>query len=111
VTASGTASGTRIGAGLFTQDECVDPVSHLPKFHIVGEAVLTAANGDLLIVGYEGLADPVVPPAFALDLSGTFEIAGGTGRFADATGSGSLTVTGTANGGDETAVFEGTIRR
>jgi hypothetical protein len=73
--------------------------------------VLTAANGDLLIVGYEGLADPVVPPAFALDLSGTFEIAGGTGRFADATGSGSLTVTGTANGGDETAVFEGTIRR
>ena len=59
-----------------------------------------------MIIEYDALTDAPTPEVHP---RGTFEIAGGTGRFAGATGSGSLTVDGIA-AGHETAVFEGTIR-
>jgi hypothetical protein len=109
VVASGTASGTHIGNGTWSQNECVDPFSQAPKVHVVGEGVITAANGDRLIVDYDALTDPPDPTTGEIHPRGTYTIAGGTGRFAGATGTGSLAVDGIANDG-ETAVFDGTIR-
>jgi hypothetical protein len=106
VISNGTATGTQIGLGQFLQDECLDPVSQAPKVHVVGEATFIAANGDRLIAAYDATTDLPTPEVHP---RGTFDIVGGTGRFAGATGSGSLTVDGIA-GGPETAVFDGTIR-
>ena len=109
VIATGTATGTQVGQGTWTQNECVDPFSQAPKVHVVGEGVITAANGDRLVVDYDALTDPPDPTTGEIHPRGTFTIAGGTGRFLGATGAGSLAVDGIANDG-ETAVFDGTIR-
>src|SRR5262245_33674079 len=87
VTSSGAVTGTEIGVGQFLQDECLDPISQAPKVHVVGEATFIAANGDQLIADYEATTDLPTPEVHP---RGTFEIVDGTGRFADATGSGSL---------------------
>lgn len=112
VIASGTATGTHVGNGTWSQSECValvfDPVTGAPKVHVVGEGRITAANGDVLVVDYDALTDP--PDAHGeIHPRGTFAIVGGTGRFAGSTGSGTLAVDGIANDG-ETAAFDGTIR-
>jgi hypothetical protein len=58
-----------------------------------GILALTAANGDTLILGHEGsftlTPNPAGPPPFATATTEmTWWVAGGTGRFADASGSG-----------------------
>jgi hypothetical protein len=50
-----------------------------------GTAVLTADNGDLLSIELGGTGAPTGPTTFAVNFQGV--IAGGTGRFAGATGS------------------------
>ena len=60
-----------------------------------GELTLTAANGDQLTVTYSGTFtpttnDPTNPQAAIYAISGTFQVTGGTGRFANATGQGVL---------------------
>ena len=63
--------------------------------------VMVAANGDELRWAYEGIGS--LPDAQGIsELTGTFVITGGTGRFTDATGSGTFlgtgnTVTGVAS--------------
>jgi len=107
VIGSGTSVGTQVGSGLFAQNECVDPFSQAPNVHIVGDGVITAANGDRLVVDYDATSAP--PDANnVIHPHGTFTIAGGTGRFAGASGVGTLAVEGVANDG-ETAVFDGVI--
>ena len=108
VIASGTTSGTHVGNGLWSQSECVDPFSDFPNVHVTGVGRITAANGDVLIVDYEAVT-PLPDANDQIHPRGTFTVAGGTGRFAEATGGGSLAVDGTAND-KETAVFDGTIR-
>ncbi len=49
---------------------------------------LTAANGDQLIMTFQYSAPPLAPDVLAL--LGTWQIVGGTGRFAEAAGSGTL---------------------
>jgi hypothetical protein len=109
VIASGSAVGTQVGQGTWAQNECVDPFSQAPKVHVVGQGIIVAANGDRLIVDYDALTDPPDPTTGEIHPRGTYTIAGGTGRFADATGKGTLAADGIANG-SETAVFDGTIR-
>jgi hypothetical protein len=108
VIASGTTLGTQVGAGLWAQSECVDPFSQAPNVHVVGVGTITAANGDILTVDYDATTAPPDPTTGMIHPRGTYTIAGGTGRFAGASGTGSLAVDGVANDG-ETAVFDGTI--
>lgn len=50
-----------------------------------GSVTITAANGDQVSFDYVGILDAVTGEGI-----GTFEFTGGTGRFADATGSGTF---------------------
>jgi hypothetical protein len=71
-----------------------------------GIATLTDANGDSLVLAWEN--EPVGPPGQATDYVGVYQVVGGTGAFANATGSGTMTVHGNADGTTD-QVFDGTI--
>ncbi|EXI66598.1 MAG: hypothetical protein AW08_02503 [Candidatus Accumulibacter adjunctus] len=67
-----------------------------------GELTVTAANGDRLTLSYSGTFIPTAqPPIYAI--SGLFQITGGTGRFAHATGSGFL------EGTENISTFQGQL--
>jgi hypothetical protein len=100
------ATGNATHLGLFTLDipHKVNRADHTAA----GTYVFTAANGDMLFADFTGKSTPTAIPG-VLYVEETATITGGTGRFADATGSFtterwfdmiSLTTVGT---------FEGTI--
>ena len=83
-------------------------MDHLwPEFLPGGRAVLftiTAASGDLLYADYEQVLDVAT-----LTWKGSYTFTGGTGRFADATGTGEFDVTLDLNAGTVTGSLDGTI--
>jgi len=82
-----------------------DPSDPLCSDIVTDMVVLTAANGDQLwlVNSGEDCLDLSVPGKTFIRGSGTFNVVGGTGRFDDATGSGSFSVvaevTGSITGG------------
>jgi hypothetical protein len=80
------ATGTASHMGLVTYEgwHCPTPAG------MIGEGVLTAANGDKRYMTY--VVAPTNPPVLGQPLSivGTITIVGGTGRFADASGTGTV---------------------
>jgi hypothetical protein len=58
-----------------------------PPFPITTEIVYEAANGDLLNARFTGFAVPTNADGSAVEFAGVTVYAGGTGRFAQATGS------------------------
>jgi hypothetical protein len=107
VESNGTATSSHLGTGPYTSDLRVDWASHSPNPDVTGAScapangtgTLTAANGDTLTQFESGTvcetaaSAPNVPHSF----TGSFFDTGGTGRFAGATGSGTIT------GGDDGA--------
>jgi hypothetical protein len=95
-TASGTISGHGVGTviGGFTvaSVDCIrsaDP-NFTPPFQFNStQFVLTARNGDTVIMNYRGTA--TLSPIGLLLLNGSFAITGGTGEFRKARGNGTLT--------------------
>jgi len=93
---SGTGIALHLGAVEWSSEEavsfCVDPAD--PGLgQVSGAVVITAANGDQL----HGTYETVVHADFAantLSATGSYVITGGTGRFANAGGAGTLSVTG-----------------
>jgi len=85
---------------------CTYVVPDGSAFHALvlgGMITFTAANGDTLVLAYEGTTDGIVDATggfLGYTAEGTWTVAGGTGRFANATGSGSLDVVGDVPGGD-----------
>jgi hypothetical protein len=71
--------------------------------HATGAATFTAANGDTLTATDEGQATPTTPGM--LSIVEVYTITGGTGRFADATGT--ITLHSTVN--QATGVSSGTL--
>ena len=83
----------------FVEVDATGHASHLGKFRLViphlvdtstrtavGSYAFTAANGDMLFADFTGVATPTATPGVVLIVESA-TITGGTGRFADATGS------------------------
>lgn len=99
VVSTGSGNATQLGRFTIVQSHCVNPATFA---FTDGEATMTAANGDLLYGTYSGQLIPIAPPVF--EILGRFSHAGGTGRFANATGEG--VATGTLNFATGEAVLE-----
>jgi len=78
----------------------------------VGAMTLTAANGDTLLLRYQGTFQMDPWPVFVSSTVNTlpWTVVGGTGRFAKATGSGTGHGFGIMASGSSTYWFSGTIR-
>ncbi|NML14555.1 hypothetical protein [Azohydromonas caseinilytica] len=88
---SGNGLSSVIGSFSFTAQDCVTSTSpyFLPPYAFKSrEFVITTASGEQIQGRYEGTSTPLVPGQ--LGLNGSFTITGGTGRFAYASGGGTL---------------------
>jgi len=81
VTAIGTAIATRLGRLTVHRTFTLTPTSEGSELEVDGQATLTAANGDRLKASIKGTLDPQTGQALL-----TYRWKGGSGRFANATG-------------------------
>ena len=81
-----TGTGTHVGR--FTQS--LDYVLSYDLVHFAGTATITAADGSKLFLVDVGTEPGFASQQFPTPFSATFQVVGGTGRFADATGEGSV---------------------
>lgn len=84
----GTGKATHLGKITITSEHCLFRApSSMPFTVQFGEATLEAANGDELVINYDGTWS-TDPSAQEIRLNTDYEIIGGTGRFEHAQGSG-----------------------
>ncbi len=105
-TFNGTATSSHLGTGAW--DATIDvPISSIAPAAdgqycgpATGSATLTAASGDLLDFDYAGTVCEQGPALFGVPhtFTGTYVITGGTGRFTNATGAGTITAGDDGNG-------------
>jgi hypothetical protein len=81
-TYKGVGEATHLGLSEFYSNA----TSNMPNLTQYGSGEITAANGDKLFIEYTG--GGVYTPGHGVDFGGTYEITGGTGRFAGVTGEG-----------------------
>ena len=89
---TGKGNSTHLGKVSLTGTDCITPVENYYTFE--GKLTLTAANGDKLTGDYSGLFTPATTASTGSMYNlaeAKFNITGGTGRFAKATGSAELT--------------------
>ena len=98
-------TGTATYLGSYT--EHVTEVINLPTLSATGTATFTAANGDTLLATVAGQATRTSPTT--LSIVEVYTITGGTGRFADATGSFTLNSTLDQTTGASTGTLSGAI--
>ena len=98
-------TGTATYLGRYT--EHVTMVINIPTLSSTGVATFTAANGDDLLATVAGQATRTSPTT--LSIVEVYTITGGTGRFADATGSFTLRSTVDQITGVSTGTFSGAI--
>ena len=109
LTGSGVGHASHLGNVTASTTETLDLVTS-PGGVVIrdGRMVMVAANGDELHWAYDGVGS--LPDAQGVStFSGTFLITGGTGRFADATGGGTLQGTGNSITGVASVSYQGTI--
>jgi hypothetical protein len=106
-----TASLTRDGTGTATYlgryTEHIVMTINLPTLSSAGTATFTAANGDALTAAVLGQATRTGPTT--LSIVEVYTITGGTGRFADATGTFTLHSTVDQTTGVSSGTFSGAI--
>lgn len=106
-TTTGTGNGTHLGKVSFSATDCITPMED--HFTFKGEFTVVATNGDKIVGNYDGSFVPINNgPMYRLS-DATFEITGGTGRFAQATGSADLKGTQNTKTGKGTLKADGTI--
>jgi hypothetical protein len=98
-------TGTATYLGRYT--EHVTMQINIPTLSSTGAATFTAANGDTLLATVAGQATRTSPTT--LSIVEVYTITGGTGRFADATGSFTLHSTLDQTTGVSTGAFSGAI--
>jgi hypothetical protein len=107
-----TASLTRDGTGTATHlgkyTEHIEMTINLQMLSSTGTSTFTAANGDTLTATVLGQATPTTTPG-VLSIVERYTITGGTGRFADATGSFRLESTVNQATGVSSGTFTGVI--
>jgi hypothetical protein len=104
VTRDGTGTATYLGK--FT--EHITLQVNIPTGDATGDATFTAANGDTLTATVDGHATPTTTPG-VVSIVEVYTITGGTGRFADATGSFTLESTLDQTTGVSSGTFSGSI--
>ena len=87
-TITGTGKSTHMGNVSLTAADCITPMEN--HFTFKGTFTLTAANGDKLTGDYTGSFVPKDAAPMYSYSDAKFKITGGTGRFAQATGSAEL---------------------
>ena len=103
ITREGTGNATYLGK----YTEHVVMQINIPTLSSMGAATFTAANGDTLSASVVGQATRTGPTA--LSIVEDYTITGGTGRFADATGTFTLKSTLDQTTGVSTGMFSGAI--
>jgi hypothetical protein len=103
ITREGTGTATYLGR----YTEHVTAQINVLTMHGIGSATFTAANGDTLSASDVGQATRIGPTM--LSIVEVYTITGGTGRFADATGSFTLESTVEQTTGVSTGTFTGAI--
>jgi hypothetical protein len=109
---TGTARFSHVGAAAFELTHCtwMEWETGAGVFGY-GTTTITAANGDVLTLAHHGTFELAFgaegPESSLADLE--WVVTGGTGRFADATGSGTATAVGDLEAGTTTATYLGTI--
>jgi hypothetical protein len=98
-------TGTATHLGRYT--EHVTMQINIPTLSSTGAATFTAANGDTLLATVAGQATRTSPTT--LSIVEVYAITGGTGRFADATGSFTLESTLDQTTGASSGAFSGAI--
>ena len=104
VTRNGTGTATHLGK--FT--EHITLQVNIPTGHATGVATFTAANGDTLTATVDGQGTPTTTPG-VVSIVEVYTITGGTGRFADATGTFTLEATLNQTTGVSSDTLSGTI--
>jgi hypothetical protein len=105
---TGVGEATHLGRFTWASVEFVDFSGFPPQVAVQGTFTMTAANGDQLYGTYSTIGIP--DEAGDLVIHGSYQFAGGTGRFAAATGSGDLdAVASLAPGLPFIGMFSGTI--
>lgn len=88
-TTTGKGTASHMGAVKLEATDCPVLTESPPRFSD-GRLVLTAANGDKINAAYQGVLEPVDISAGVFSIVGDYTVNGGTGRFTNATGSGTL---------------------
>ena len=88
---SGAATGTRIAPSAWYDNECASLIAELGKVTIKGNAAIVD-GGDRLDLAYTAKAP--LPLTLTIHPVGTFTITGGTGKFAGASGHGTVSADG-----------------
>ena len=105
---TGVGEATHLGRFTWASVEFVDFSNFPPQVTVLGTFTMTAANGDLLYGNYSTVGIP--DEAGNLVIHGSYQFAGGTGRFAAATGGGSIdAVASLAPGLPFIGMIDGTI--
>jgi hypothetical protein len=103
ITREGTGTATHLGR----YTEHVTAQINVLTMSATGAATFTAANGDTLLASVVGQATRIGPTT--LSIVEVYTITGGTGRFADATGSFTLESTVDQTTGASSGTFSGAI--
>jgi hypothetical protein len=98
VALAGTGHYEHLGATIFTGTSTTTGGAACGGFTAMEKDTYTAANGDKVFLT---VVDSLCPTSTAgvFHVSGTFTVTGGTGRFADASGSGAISATATFQSG------------
>jgi hypothetical protein len=94
---------TSLGKVSFLASDCITPNGNSFTFS-EGRFMITTMTGELLFASYNGQFVPTGEGTKYVFSSASFEITGGTGRYAKATGSGTL------SGGEDMATGQGNIQ-
>jgi hypothetical protein len=99
-TLAGVGDSVQMGRLVFVATDCITPVP--PLFNFTGRFIVTTLSGEQIYANYSGQFVPTGEGTKHVFSGATFQIIGGTGKYAKATGGGALTgaediVTGNGN--------------